>query len=209
MSLTPQTKTQDVRTFPHGLVTGEYAPNSHIYDSPWYHAKVKAYGEPSAKDIELAMESQKKARQGQKTTNLKELVATPDPSKPPIASEPPAKPRKNASTSKKSVSKDETIPKTETLIPEQTVAEQLTEAIVTKLMSEHKAAETMDDVLPVQAVIQVKLRPFTHNDVSYWRDSEREKLYRKTKDGKKGEYVGRWDAAQEKICREATDSDSE
>ena len=65
-----QTKTQDVGTFPHGLVTGPYTKESHLYDSPWYLAKVGTYGTPSSTDIELAKMAQAKARAGTKTKTL-------------------------------------------------------------------------------------------------------------------------------------------
>ena len=71
--LQPQTKTQDVGTFPHGLVDTIYTKESHIYDSPWYHLKVKAYGQPSDESIELAMEAQKKARAGKRVIKKQDL----------------------------------------------------------------------------------------------------------------------------------------
>jgi outer membrane biosynthesis protein TonB len=70
-----QTKTQDSHTFPHGLVTGEYSPESHLYDSPWYHESVKNYGPPSTEDITLAMEAQRRSRNGTKTKAMKDLFA--------------------------------------------------------------------------------------------------------------------------------------
>jgi hypothetical protein len=198
-------ETQYNKTFPHGLVNGEFSKQSHIYDSPWYHMRLEAYGTPSDKDLELAMEAQRRARQGIKTKTLGDLTLG-VPSEPVAITKP--KERKTPAPSSK---KEATIepPKSETLTPQPTVAEQLAEAVVNKFMAEHKAVETMDDVLPVQSVIRVTLRPFTHNDVVYWRDAEREKIYRKTKDGKKGEYVGRWDAVLEKIYRDASDSDED
>jgi hypothetical protein len=72
--LLPQTKTQDVKTFPHGLVLEDYSDYSHIFDSLWYHKKVKTYGPPSKEDIELAMEAQKRARAGKRTKTIKELL---------------------------------------------------------------------------------------------------------------------------------------
>ena len=72
--LLSQTKTQDVKTFPHGLVSEEYTELSHIFDSPWYHKKVKTYGPPSKEDIEAAMEAQRRARTGKRTKTMKELL---------------------------------------------------------------------------------------------------------------------------------------
>lgn len=72
--LLSQTKTQDVKTFPHGLVSEEYTALSHIFDSPWYYKKVKTYGPPSKEDIEAAMEAQRRARAGKRTKTMKELL---------------------------------------------------------------------------------------------------------------------------------------
>jgi hypothetical protein len=70
-------------------------------------------------------------------------------------------------------------------------------------------AETMDEPIKVNQVLRVILKNFTHNDASYWRDSERDKLYKKTRDGKKGEYIGRWDSIEHRIIKEAPDSDED
>ena len=46
----------------HGLVSETYLPKSHIFDSPWYHKSVKAYGIPDKINLEQAYMAQKKAR---------------------------------------------------------------------------------------------------------------------------------------------------
>jgi hypothetical protein len=229
-SLRTQLKTQDVKTFPHGLVMEEYPPESHIYDSPWYHAKVKAYGAPSDSELELAMDAQSKARQGKRVKSIKELssskanldAANPVAESPSAKTIPaaitPTQTPKTTTTAKKTkprVKKEKEVVKTnntsdsESLLPPQTVAQQLTEAIISKLMKEHTMAETMDDALPVQNVIRVVLRPFSHNNIQYWRDADRERIYRKNKDGKKGEYVGRWNADKQQIQCESSESDED
>jgi len=50
----------------HGLVSEEYMAKSHIFDSPWYHKSIKAYGIPDKLSLEKAYMAQKKAR-GTKT----------------------------------------------------------------------------------------------------------------------------------------------
>lgn len=69
-----QTKTQDVGTFPHGLVTGPYTKESHLYDSPWYLAKVAAYGMPSEIDLEMAKKAQLVAKTGKKIKTIECIV---------------------------------------------------------------------------------------------------------------------------------------
>jgi hypothetical protein len=69
-----QTKTQDVGTFPHGLVTGPYTKESHLYDSPWYLAKVATYGLPSSNDLEMAKKAQEVAKTGKKIKTIECIV---------------------------------------------------------------------------------------------------------------------------------------
>jgi len=205
-----QTKTQDVKTFPHGLVGGEYPQDSHIFDSPWYHKKVKAYGEPSKDVVDLAMEAQTKARAGRKTKTVKELTggevteavtekAVAEPAKPKVrkpkaegAEEKPKKPRV-----KKVVEE-----------PKQEVVKEDTN-VVTAIPETVTHVESMDDPIVVREIIKVCLKPFSHDGSNFWRDVEREKLYKRSKDGKKGEYVGRWDSARQRLVREAPDSDAD
>jgi hypothetical protein len=208
-SIVPQTRTQDVRTFPHGYVSAEYTKESHIFDSPWYHAKVKAYGPPIAETIELAMEAQKRARAGRKTKKVADLITEPQAevaaAEATIAVTQPSSPKKEVAKKTPRKSKKETVA---TPVLEHLAAPP-TEQIITRIPSGTVLAETTDTPLRVEEVIRVTLRPFTHNSVQYWRDTQREKLYRRTKEGGKGEYVGRWDSDASEIVRDAPDSDSD
>jgi len=53
----------------HGLVSEDYVAKSHIFDSPWYHKSIKAYGIPDKVSLEKAYMAQKKAR-GTKTKTV-------------------------------------------------------------------------------------------------------------------------------------------
>ena len=55
----------------------------------------------------------------------------------------------------------------------------------------------------------VKLSMFSLNDVSYFRDSKKNKLYKKIKEKTIGTYVGRYDPLTETIDHEVPDSDEE
>ena len=165
-----ETNIQESRFFDHGLITDNYTEKSHIFDSPWYHKMVKAYGIPNNEILEKAMEIQKKVRKGTSTVNDTE-------------------PKKRTTTKKPIVKKksEET--------PIVTVVTELNDKMV----------ETTDEPLDVSEVIQVTLRPFTHNGVKYWRDEHREKLYKNT-NNKKGAYVGRWDS---EVIQSIPDSDDD
>jgi len=226
----PQTKTQDVGTFSHGLVTGSYTKESHIYDSPWYHTKVKAYGQPTSEDLELAMEAQKKARAGVRAKNKETIVKktvvaaaeapavveapvkepvvaaeAPIVAPAPVAAAEPVKPKKKRAPAKKKT----------VIVP----TEDLQSSVLTQLGAVHETvltsvpekalAESMDTPLEVKEVIRVILRPFEHAGTTYWRDSSREKLYKRTAKNTMGEYIGRWDSINTTIVSDAPDSDLE
>ncbi len=194
----PQTRTQDVGTFAHGLVNGEYTKESHIYDSPWYHKKVKAYGSPTAEVIELAMEAQKRARDGRKTKKLGDLIQAPDVNAAHL--QPKQETKKPSPRMKKESKRTNPVP---------TVVEQLTvpnkEPIVTQIPNDSVLVESMDTPLEVQEIIHVILRPFTHNHTKFWRDTMTEKIYRRTETGGRGECIGIWDG--ETITQEDADAD--
>jgi hypothetical protein len=183
----PQTRTQDVGTFAHGLVNGEYTKESHIYDSPWYHKKVKAYGSPTAEGIELAMEAQKRARAGQKTKKLGDLIQAPDAT----VAQPKQETKKQSPRTKKESKQTTPVPN----VVEQ-LAVQSKEPIVTQIPNNSALVESMDTPLEVQEVIHVVLRPFTHNHTKFWRDCMNEKIYRRTKTGGRGECIGIWDGEE-------------
>jgi hypothetical protein len=225
-----QTKTQDSHTFPHGLVSGEYSPESHLYDSPWYHESVKTYGPPSSDDIALAMEAQRRSKHGTKTKAMKDLLAVltskhtaseesevtvtldmpsikPSPPKPATKVAEPAETNEVAPVKEKPKRKPR-VKKVEE-VPSISVVEELQKPVATKVASTIKLAENGDDPLEAKEIVRIVLRTFTHNGKSYWRDGEREKLYEKTKNGGKGSYVGRWNSSSEIIVREAPDTDED
>ena len=75
-----------------------------------------------------------------------------------------------------------------------------------KVLPLDKMVESMDEPIQVESVLRITLRPFTHNDVAYWRDSDREKIYKRLPNGKI-DYIGRWDG--EAIQKGVPDSDND
>jgi hypothetical protein len=200
-------------------VTGEYPQDSHIFDSPWYHKKVKAYGEPSKDVVDLAMEAQTKARAGRKTKTVAELTgseatetartetATVTETEKVVAE--PAKPRGRKPKAEGTEEKPKK-PRVKKVVeePKQDVVREDTN-VVTAIPATVTHVESMDDPIVVREIIKICLKPFSHDGSNFWRDVEREKLYKRSKDGKKGEYVGRWDSARGRLVREAPDSDAD
>lgn len=75
-----------------------------------------------------------------------------------------------------------------------------------KVLPLDKMVESMDEPIQVESVLRITLRPFIHNGVSYWRDSDREKIYKRLSSGRI-EYIGRWDG--ETIQKGVQDSDED
>ncbi len=214
-----QTKTQDSHTFPHGLVSGPYTKESHIFDSDWYKAKVATYGPPAAETLEIAMQAQGLARSG-KGIRKPEDVASMAPVTPISEPEKP-KPKRggrqkaesdDAKPKEKKVSKPRAPKKVQTPAPvlgSNTTPESTNVLVQIQSVPLDAPVETMDDPIPVSDVIRVVLRPFSHNNVRYWRDGERDKVYKRSADGKRGPYVGRWCRQTQTLVTDAPDSDQE
>lgn len=221
LNYTEQTKTQDSSTYPHGNVDGEYTDESRIFGAPKYLKYVKEHGDPPQDILALAMEAQKRARAGRKSKSIQELKQTTAVDQPAV--DQPAQPQEQAQVDaalpkEKDKSKAQTTRKVKVKKPiapppVQNVLAVLgahTEKIIASAaeVGTGHLVETTDTPMEVAEVIEVILKQFTHNNVKYWRDGAREKLYRRTADGKRGEYVGRWDADAEEIIRDAPDSDT-
>jgi hypothetical protein len=204
--LQAQTKTQDVRTFPHGFVLDEYPPESHIFDSPWYHSKMEAYGRPSDTDVVLAMEAQKRARAGKTTKAMKDLIdilvagAKPEvpgvaveadevivgvpvgePLRGPIAVKPKSRARGKSKSSSSSSSDKSEVPTTQI------------SRVCAAIPGHIQFAESADDPIEIEPVL-VALKQLTYKGVVYWHDNESQKVYGKDKSGRRGDCIGKWDA---------------
>ena len=217
-----QIKTQDARTFDHGLINGDFTKESHMFDSPWFHAAIEKYGAPKAEDLQLAMETQRKARAAVGVSVSVQVEPTP-------ALTPPAAPVQIApvklkkTTTKKPAEKkaaaEKKPPAEKKGAADKKPRAKKQEVIVVPATPTVKAVEvipptathveTTDEPLQVSDVIQVILRPFTHNSVRFWRDGLRDKVYKRMPDGKRGPYTGRWDSETQEINKEAPDSDEE
>lgn len=208
-----QTKTQDNHTFPHGLVSGPYPKESHIYDSEWYKAKVATYGPPTSEDLDLAMQAQTLARAGKGIRKPEDAAVA---QKPVVVVEPvaaPEKPKGVRSGEKKEAAKPrKPRMKKEVVAPPPVAAvavEEKNALVPIQKVPLNAPVETMDEPIPVSDVIQIILRPFSHNNVRYWRDGERDKVYKRMTDGKRGPYVGRWCSQTQSIVSDAPDSDQD
>lgn len=221
-----QTKTQDSHTFPHGIVSGPYSRESHMYDSDWYKQHLATYGAPADAIVEVAMQAQGLARSGKgirkpedaSAVAVKMVPAAPVESEKPKGEGSGKKPkggRKPKEETEKKEKKEKKEPKPKALkktlkVPDpEPVVEAKNVLVPIQQVPLEAPVETMDDPISVSDIIQVILRPFSHGTGKYWRDGERDKLYKRTTDGKRGPYVGRWCSQTQSIVSDAPDSDQD
>ena len=213
-----QTKTQDVRTFPHGFVLDEYPPESHIFDSTWYHSKVEAYGRPSDTDIVLAMEAQKRAYTGKTTRAMKDLIdilitggksdvqdsvetiplVSHAPATAPSTPKPNPNPRPRPRTRGKSKTSSDSSSNT-SIASVMSILQ--TDKVCKLFPTRIQFVESTDDPIDVE-LITVHLKPFIFKDIVYWRNTETEYVYTKDAEGKRGTCVGKWNVSQLCILEE-------
>lgn len=215
-----QIKTQDCRTFDHGLLNGDFTKESHMFDSPWFHMALEKYGPPKANDLQLAMEIQQKARAAASLTAV--IVSKPvAPSSSTVE-----KPKKQKEEKQANETKDTKAPKVKktatptekkprgkksTLKDVETVSIPVEENrnVIEVISKADVLIESQEEPQRILNVIRVILRPFQHKGVQYWRDGERDKVYKRASNGKRGAYVGRWDNDIQQIHHDAPDSDDE
>lgn len=226
---------QNSRSFLHGKVYELIPPASHLYGGAWYMEGVKKWGAPSADRIEYAKQFQMEARgeyvvMPQGTTLLEKQVKAIDESVPiemPRAKkEESDKPRKPKIGKQKPVVGD-----TEVIqVPVQEEAALLVQEPVKTRKPRKKPEVGSATVLPLHKEVvlpthiesameefdtdgfeveYVRLSTFEHESQTYFRDSKKNKLYKKIKEKTIGSYVGRYDPDTDSIHTDVPDSDDE
>lgn len=223
-------KLQHSRKFDHGKVNEPIPDNSHIYGSKWYYASVKKYGEPSADCIQFAEQYQRDARSNIVTNQT--IIPSTDTTlpvkktrKPKVASEtttetPVKRTRKPKVAPETSISEDVTETQTE---PSKKVTNSRKKvettpysslvnkpSLVYKEVSLPTHIETKLEDIDVDGftIEYIQLSQFEHDGSTYFRDSKKNKLYKKIKD-KIGPYVGRYNSESDSINTDIPDSDDE
>ena len=218
------------RKIDHGTIYDPIPDRSHLFGGNWYEDGVRRWGAPSAESIEKALEHQRNARMINDIVPSK--VASPSPDmepvkrgrKPKIA---PAAPIAVAPTILPSEEFDIIL---EPII--QTVLEQPVKKAAVKRPRKPKALTPVkmadpsmvqkEVVLPTHMeqereevdtdgfeIEYVKLSVFVLGDATYFRDSKKNKLYKKIKEKTIGSYVGRYDPSTETVHTDVPDSDDE
>lgn len=232
------------RKIDHGTIYDPIPDRSHLFGGNWYEDGVRKWGAPSAKDIDSALEHQRKARMINDTVVVPSKVPSPSPDmepvkrgrKPkvaPIAPIAPIVPTIPPSEEFDIILDPITVPSTVPSTPLlQTVTEPPVKKAAIKRPRKPKAVTPVkmadpsmvqkEVVLPTHMeqereevdtngfeIEYVKLSVFSLGDTTYFRDSKKNKLYKKIKEKTIGCYVGRYDPTTETVYTDVPDSDDE
>ena len=202
----------------YGLLT-EPIPQP-FFESKWYESKVKEVGQPSEADMTRARKAQEEAKRtipiqvassnkvDEKPVVEKKKRGRPKQTPVPKPVPPPPNPNPNPDpTPHPNPEPNPPPPPPKPAGKRRTKSEQLVK----------KSPETTHQIVAVESnkpledieVIKIVVRPFTHNDTSYFRDANKNKLYSMGKDKRPLAYVGRWNPETETIDTEFPDSDAE
>ncbi len=184
-TLAPQTRVQVTMTFQHGLVTEPYTKESHIFDSPWYHEKVKAYGAPPQSILDLAMEAQRRARAGIKNNSLADCLLPLSKSSSSLCTD-----ATNDSTDTKSSPKQASRKKSQKPNQSPTIQELPTPKPIRVLPSSCTCIESTDTMIPIKTIQRKTLKSIMVQSIRYWMDDETNHLYSVSSTGKRGQLVG-------------------
>ena len=219
------------RKIDHGTIYDPIPDRSHLFGGNWYEDSVRKWGAPSAKDIESAIEHQRKARTVVDTVVGPSKVTSPSPDMEPVKRGRKPKIAPITPTAAPSIPPSEEFD----IILEpilQTVSEPSVKKAAIKRPRKPKALTPVkmadpsmvqkEVVLPTHMeqereevdtdgfeIEYVKLSVFSLGDATYFRDSKKNKLYKKIKEKTIGCYVGRYDPSTETVHTDVPDSDDE
>ena len=217
-------KIQSSGKFDHGLITGPIPDHSHMYGGKWYRDGCITWGPPLPDAVRIAEE------QYQLTSPVEEEIEIPIPPVIQVVT-PPKRLKKigaaviattatattaTATTATATTATATTATATSTK-SKKSVAKAVAKPVITAAIKETKiehivATHVEKDIEEVYIddyeVEHIKLSSFEHNDVMYYRDPKKNKLFEQVKGGFGG-YVGRYDSYHDTIRTDIPDSDDE
>jgi len=180
-------KTQTSRRFQHGKVNEPIPDTSHLFGGKWYEQSVKKYGLPADDIIQFAMDHQRDARKGLESISSQTIVKEEE------------KEVEKAVKSKK-------VPK---INPYSSLIQQTSPVVYKEVSLPTHIEKQIEEVdLDDYDIEFVTLKTFELNGTSYFRDYQKNKLYKNIKN-KIGDYVGRYNPNDENIHTDIPDSDDE
>lgn len=197
----------------YGLVT-ESIPEP-FFDSDWYQSKVKEVGCPSESDMARAKKAQEEAKNNTVQVAVETKAVEPQkekkkpgrkpkqtPTPPPVPPTPTPNPNPSPEPNPDPIPPPPK-PAGKRRAKTQPVVEKPRESI--KQVQAVEVSPSLEEI----EVYKIIVRPFSHNDTSYFRDVKKNKLYSVGKDKRPSTYVGRWDPESEIIDKDFPDSDAE
>ena len=202
-------KIQSSGKFDHGLITGPIPDHSHMYGGKWYRDGCITWGPPLPDAVRIAEE------QYQLTSPVEEEIEIPIP--PVIQVVTPPKRLKKIGAAVIATTATATTATATSTKSKKSVAKAVAKPVITAAIKETKiehivATHVEKDIEEVYIddyeVEHIKLSSFEHNDVMYYRDPKKNKLFEQVKGGFGG-YVGRYDSYHDTIRTDIPDSDDE
>lgn len=190
-------KIQSSGKFDHGLITGPIPDHSHMYGGKWYRDGCIMWGPPLPDAVRIAEE------QYQLTSPAHEEIEVPIPPVIQVVT-PPKRLKKIGAANTTAIAPKPKKPAAKPTVKPATIKETKIEHIIATHVEKDMEEVYIDDY----EVEHVKLSPFEHNDVMYYRDSKKNKLFEQVKGGF-GAYVGRYDSYNDTIRNDIPDSDDE
>ena len=190
-------KIQSSGKFDHGLITGPIPDHSHMYGGKWYRDGCITWGPPLPDAVRIAEE------QYQLTSPVEEEVEIPIPPVIQVVTPPKGLKKIGVAVTTAVVIKPKK-PATKPAVKPAAIKETKIEHIIATHVEKDIEEVYIDDY----EVEHVKLSPFEHNDVMYYRDSKKNKLFEQVNGGF-GAYVGRYDSYNNTIRNDIPDSDDE
>lgn len=223
------------KSYNHGKVyDAEYTEVSHMFGSKWYMEGVVKWGPPSQDRINEALEFQQEARKHvnreiifrveemPKKTVIVSPVSSPVSStvkksrRPLVKKENPLMKEPITSEDEKEeppVQKDKKVikrnPPTKKKTPHQVVMESPTQQQRELTVPTHMERTLEEFDADGYEIQYVRLTVFEHHGMIYFRDSIKNKLYKRFKETSVGSYVGRYDIRTDTVVIDVPDSDDE
>jgi hypothetical protein len=190
---------------------------SHIYEGPWYLSKVDTYGQPSEIDMGRAKKAQGEARMGLDVdVDVKEELVKKEPVKKerkkkekPVIVETAPVPAVTPVTVPVPVPVPVTVTGVKPVTKRRYTKKQPSVPVIIEKPKVQIQAVEAASMLEDLDIIKIVVRPFSHNNTSYFLNTTKNKLYSVGKDKRPAAYVGRWNSESETIDTDFPDSDAE
>lgn len=184
----------------HGMITEPIPPWSHIFGGEWFQAKVNTYGHPSEEEMA-------KGRKANLIATAATAAGAAEAPPLPVMTTTPSSPSVSQ-TKPRGRAKKQTTSKLQPVASTTSIATSMTDiSVATSVASTGSlpvsvptlAYESNELILDTYDIVKIDVRPFTHDGVSYFLDSQTQKVYSVGADTRPSICVGSWDSLTKTI----------